>query len=238
MVAGLAFAAEIQKKDESFAAIANPDFLGFWTGVLTNLKLDKNLPGPTLLGPPVADDYPLVSLSASEPLLEITRQDIQRVCLTEISSDERNSLSVNIFLKPAARREIAKILAKRDGKLHSFLFAELEINGFVADAAKAKRFGELADLYPDPIELEQSDDDDSWFMASPDIEFLAHKSGLYTGLLMAQYIAGKNDLKACDPRQDAQTFPGYKEHLLAWKEARSFNIDTWATEERAKMETP
>ena len=238
MVAGFAFAAEIQKKDGDFVAIVNPDFVGLWTGILTNTKLDKNLSGQTLLGPPVADDYPMISLSASEPLLEITREDIQRVCLTEINSDDRNNLSVNIFLKPAVRREIAKVLNNRDGKLHSFRLANLEINGFVADAGKAKRFGELADLYPTAAELAQTADDDSWFMASSDIEFLAHKSGLYTGLSLAKYVAGKNELKACDPKQDAQTFPGYKEHLQLWEEARSFDVETWAAEERAKMKSP
>lgn len=191
-----------------------------WYSATTNLKLQKEkLPDPVFNAPETPEDYPLLSLASADPLKELTINDIQRVCLAYINDfGDTHAFAVAIFLKPDARRDVGNILAKRDDQIHSFRLFGVEGDRFIVDAAKARRFAEKANLYPDKNTMNSSiEDDTALFELDPDMTFFFPKTAAYFGLTLAKYANGSNDLTGCTSDDNVNDATGYKEHYEYWE---------------------
>ncbi len=199
-----------------------PELSGFWSGVHTNLKLAKKYEGGGSWIPKFSDDTPILSLTTSDPLQQLTRSDIKSVCISTFGNNQdpnwQEGFSVEIYLMPNARRLIGEKLLNRDDLQHSIRVKGIEINSFVADAKKAKYFIENAAKYPSAENLKGDDPnfERSLTDTEADISFGVQKTSVYSGLNLVRILSGSNPLHHCNPELDLNNLPGFTEHTIYW----------------------
>ena len=217
--------AALQNADERIAGAENLklEHSGFWSGVYTNLKLEKKPAEGGNWVPKFSDDTPILSLTTSDPLLELTRSDIKSICINTYGGNPEpnweQGFFVEIYLTSGARRLIGKKLQGRDGKTHSIRVMGAEINSFIVDGENAKHFADNADKYQtfsnkmDDGPHAEQDIIDSY----DDISFRVENSSTYQGLDLVRILSGTGPLLHCNPEFDLNNLPGFTEHSVYWE---------------------
>ncbi|WP_262694470.1 hypothetical protein [Kordiimonas aquimaris] len=182
---------------------------GVWYGVHNNFKLRRKM---------LISGEPPISLTATEPLLAFSLNDIQSGCvIPAYKGPLPGEFRIEVYFKPEARRKIGRVLAERDGKKHSFRLFGNEGDRFVANKDAAVHFVNVADAYPtvediDPnIDLEKP----GAFDYDADVVFTFPQSAsLYAWSLAKRLLGGREKLLGCAPHIELTTAIGYNESLF------------------------
>lgn len=204
----------------------NENHAHLWPISVAGIKLNSDVADQAMApSPNEGDDYPFLSLSTADPLLELTRQDISSVCIQGLSG----GMNTQIYLTPEARIKVADALEGRTGKPHSFRLLDTEITTFVTSLRKLSMFRENAENFTNPVAALALDrgtaSPDLMDMAEPDMGFNAPPSGIYTALSLTKQLANTNELEPCDPTEDVHAIPGYTEHLEFWEKTKALYRD-------------
>jgi|GEM_PF-5809190 len=228
LICGLLASASIlalANDDESIVAENwNRDWDYPWSSADGNPKLGNEsvVPFPS---PNEGDDYPYLDLVESNPLLELSRNDIKSVCIFGYSGENTPIFSTEIFLTPDARQRVADILASKDGVEVAFRWLGIEVNAFTVDARKLEYFKEFADIYPGALDWKErtsslENEENYAYLDLADLSFSSGPSSLYMGYYITKILSGTNELEACEHGKPPHEIPGYTEHLELWTKTK------------------
>ncbi len=196
--------------DENSYPYMNSKYQGTWSGVFTNPKLDKDRPDLfDLAKPEMPDSFPFITVSVANPVESLTRNDIERVCVTpsEGSDDSPSFYTVDIYLTLKAKQRVGNALHGHDNQLSSIRLWGYEINSFYIDDTKAQLFA-------------TNNEEEKHYA---DITFWVDEQATYEGFTLLKMLTGNDALEGCKATDDVENMAGYQDHIAFWRDYKKAN---------------
>lgn len=184
--------------------LSDREALGFqfskpWSNTATNFKLESENPPERYRHQDMPPrDFPSLALTTNHPLVELSGEDLKRVCINPQIMGDEASFMAEINLTPESRRQFGNaLLASSTQEASIRLFGD-EINSFFVDKHKAKAFVDASEIYDD----------------EPDILFLVDQHALFTSFTTLKRLLHTETFESCYPSAPLEDFPPY----IAWRE--------------------
>ncbi len=151
-----------------------------------------------------APDHNFFTVATNDSLLELTRGDIEKICIQVGDNDPAPWYLANIFLTPESRRRVGAALLTRAGKHASIRLFGIEIHNLMVSPQKVQISIDNADTYTDEA----------------DFDILVSEHSLLNGFSLLKLVLGSDTLESCDPETPLENFPYYVAHQDLWEQEK------------------